>query len=449
MAQQSIFQEFIDKIWPKLNLYISEKTNGTNRELTYLHKQRLTPVYSPDQKYEISSVNNRRVAADMVAMDSPLPIKKRSKVASSNGTLPKIGMRKNMNETDINQVNIMRNQMESMPEGSNNRKQRYQQILRRLANDGEACSVGIDERNEFNYLYGISNGIVLVEVMNDDENGNSGIGMRVNYGYLASNLLKPIVANEVTGDDFENVQTKADALGITIQTAMVSKSLLNQIRKSRWARELAADYKEQPYTDATKLPAPSQKAFLDAFENEYGYSMIVVDRSILLEKNGKDIPVKPFNPNRIIFLPNASIDGSLVYGTLAEATAPADGVTYTTVDEYKLISRQRTNEPSLLESTKGQAMVLPVIEDVESIIVLDTSKSVELDASDSTEEGAVDAKITINGKAYTRESVVSALDSLGIKVRANSKDETVIKHINSLSDEDTEKLMAALIEATE
>lgn len=445
MAQESIFQDFIDKIWPKLNLYISEKTNGSNRELTYLHKQRLNPVYSPDQKYETSSANTRLVAADMVAMDSALPLKKRSTVKSSNGNLPKVGMKKALKETDINNLNIMRAQMESMPEGSNQRKQKYQQILKKIADDGNSCSVGIDERNEFNYLYGISNGIVLVEVEEDSE--NTGVGMRVNYGYPASNIFATEVKGEVNGDDIEKVITKADSIGVTIQVAMISKTLLTKIRRSRWARELAADFKEQVYNDATKLPVPTQKTFIDAFENEYNFSFIVIDRSILLEKNGKDYPIKPFNPNRIVFLPNANTDGSLVWGTLAEATNPSKSVSYTTVDEYKLISRTRLTEPSLVELTKGQALVLPVIEDAESIFVLDVEKSVELDDSDATEEGEVDETITINGQAYTKSAVIAALDALGVSVKATAKDSTVIKHINALSDEDTEKLMAAIADA--
>lgn len=445
MAQQSIYQEFIDRLWPQLNLYISEKTNGSDRELTYLHKQRLAAVYSPDQKWETSSANTRFVAADMVAMDSPLPLKKRSTVASANGNLPKIGMKKQMTETDINNLNIMRAQMEAMPDGSSQRKQRYQQILKRIADDANACSVGIDERNEYNYLYGISNGIVLVEVM--DDNGNTGIGMRVNYGYPAENIFRTAVKGEIDGDDIEKVISKADAKGVTIQKAMISKTLLTKIRRTRWARELAADFKEQVYTDSTKLPVPTQKTFVEAFENEYNFGFIIVDRSILMEKNGKDFPVKPFNPNRIVFLPNATSDGSLVWGTLAESTNPSDAVTYSTVDEYKLISRTRLTEPSLMELTKGQAIVLPVIEDVDSIFVLDMEKSVELDESDATEAGGSDATITINGKAYNKEAVINALVNLGVDIKTTARDATVIKRINELSDADASSLMEAIADS--
>lgn len=439
----SIFSEFIDQLWPKLNLYVKEKTNGSSRELTYLHKQRLTPVYSPDQKWEGTSANTRYVAADMVSLDSPLPIKKRGSISKANGTLPKIGMTKKMSETDINNINIMQAQLNMMPDGSTQAKQKKQQILTRLANDGEACSRGIDERNEFNYLYGISNGVVLIPADKDDDE-NTGLGLRVNYGYPASNIFNTEVKDEINGDDIEKVIEKADVKGDTPAVAMLSKTLLNKIRKTRWARQFSADYKEQIYTDDSKLPVPSVKTFTEAWENEFGFPLLVVDRTVLTEKNGKDLPVKPFNQNRIVFLPDAANDGSLVWGTLAEATNPVEGVNYSTIEEYKLVSRYRVTEPAFAEITKGQAIVLPVIENVESIYVLDITGGVELDESDSSDEGSVDDKITIAGTAYTKSAVIDALKSLGVSVRANTPDDTVIKKINSLSDEETEKLMEAI-----
>lgn len=72
----------------------------------------------------------------------------------------------------------------------------------------------------------------------------------------------------------------------------------------------------------------------------------------------------------------------------------------------RLISRLCVTEPSLTEVTKGQALVLPVIEDVDAIYVLDFSKAVESDPSDATDEGAVDTNITISGTQYQKAAVI-------------------------------------------
>lgn len=444
MPQPSIFQRYIEQFMPMLGLYVTEKVNGKKeKQRTYLHKERLERVYSPDQKWEGTSANTRYVAADYVALDSPLPLKKRGSISSSNGKLPKVGLRRPMNETDINNINIMNAQLAQLENGSEAYKQKKRQIIKKLADDPTFCAIGIDERNEFTYLFGISNGIALVQGDENDDQ-STGIGMRVNYGYKDSNIFRTAVKDDCDSDDFQKILNKADVDGNTIAVAMVSKSRLDKIRKTRWARELAADYKEQTYSDSIKLPVPTVKTFTEAFENEYGFGFIIVDRSILCEKNGRDVPVKPFNPNRIVFLPNADTDGSLVYGTLAEMTNPAEGVNYSTIDEYKLISRLRVTEPTFAEITKGQAMVLPVIEDVDAIYVLDFSGQVELDESDSTATGEVDEKITIAGKAYNKSAVITALNNLGIGVKDSSKDSTIIKHINTLSDEDNAKLMEAI-----
>ncbi len=445
MAEPSIFKQLVEQFMPMLGLYVTEKVNGqnANNPLTYLHKKRLRLVYSADQKWEGTSANTRFVAADYVSMASPAPLKQRGSVQSSSGKLPKMSISRKMEEPDINTVNIMMNQLDALEakQGPDSAayKQKKRQILKKLIDDPTFCAIGIDERNEMTYLQGISNGIVLVE----DEN-NIGLGLRVNYGYKAGNILHTAKLDECDGDDIQRVVDKVNADGNSIAVAMVSKFRLDKIRRTRWARELAADFKEQVYTDNSTLPVPSQKTFLEAFESEFGFGFIVVNRSIRIEMNGHDKPVKPFNQDRIIFLPNADYDGSLVHGTLAEMTNPAEYVNYSTVDEFKLISRLRITEPSLVELTKGQALVLPVIEDVDGIYVLDFSKAVELDESDSSEDAQVDAKITIEGKTYKKEAVITALKNLGVTVKSNSTDSTIIKKINELTDEDTALLMEAI-----
>lgn len=444
MPQPSIFASMIEQFMPMLGLYVSEKVNGKNeRERTYLHKQRLEKVYSADQKWEGTSANTRYVKADYVSLDSPLPLKRRNQISSSNGKLPKVGVRRELNETDINTINIMNAQLQSLDNGSEAYKTKKRQIIKKLADDPTFCAIAIDEQNEFTYLYGISNGIALVQGDQNDTQ-NVGIGMRVNYGYKDSNIFRTAIPEDCDGDDIQKVVDAANAAGNTIAVAMISKYRLDKIRKTRWARELAADFKEQVYTDNTKLPVPSVKTFTDAFENEYGFNFIIVNRTILCEKNGIDTPVKPFNQDRIVFLPNSSTDGSLVYGTLAEMTNPAENVNYSTLEEYKLISRLRVTEPTFAEVTKGQAMVLPVIEDVDGIYILDFSKSIELDAADEPEDAQIDANITIAGTKYVKADVINALKNLGSDVKSNAKDSTVIKKINELSDEDNAALMEAI-----
>ena len=433
--KESLFIQFISAIWPKLNLYVKEKEAPVKR--SYLHKEMLLPVYSSDQKWEGTSAKTTYVAADMVAMDSPLPIKKRGTLATSNGKLPKVGMKKVLRETEINAINIMKAHYETATTDEA-KKAEKQRILTKLLNDGDACSIGIDEKNEANFLTALSEGVLLVE----DED-NAGTGLRVNFGYLDSNTFGTIVKGHVSYEDIENIRSKADADGNTITTLMIAKSKLNDIRKERWARELVADADDKVYTDETTLKVPSVSKFTQAFQDEFDIEVKVVDRSVIFEKNGQQKSKKPWNADRMVFLCSDTV-GSLVWGTLAEATNPVEGVKYATVDQYKLISKYSTTDP-LRETTNGQSLVLPVIEDVDQIYVLDCSeeKSTEIDKEKEKLDTA-DTFTTINGKKYKKADVIAQLKDLGVKVAKNATDENVISAVNSLSDEQETSLLANL-----
>lgn len=425
--KESLFIEYIKKIFPKLQTII-EKVNGKrNQSLTYLHKTMLRREYSADQKWESASVNTTYVAADMVAMDSPLPPKSRDAVAHANGTLPKVGMKKVLRETQINAINIMKAQGAS-----------FTNIANKLTNDSVACSVGIDEKNEANFLTGLSEGVVVVE----DEN-NTGTGLRIDYGYLPQNCFGVETAGTISSDDIKRVIAKADKDGNAITTIAIALSTYNKMRQEQWAKELAANYRGQTFDSNTKLPVPSATLFDEAFaDDNNGITFLKIDRTVISEKNGKRTPYKPWNANKLVFLTTQEV-GALVWGTLAEATNPVQGVVYSTVDEYKLISKYSKNDP-LQEFTSGQALVLPVIENIDQIYSLDISEAQAVDTSAESSDSS-DEKITIWGQTYTKANFVTeynkiANDNLGAKVL----DADLIAAVNKLSDDKESKLKAAV-----
>lgn len=448
--QESLFIQFIKAIFPKLSLYVKEKETPKNR--TYLHKTMLREVYSADQKWEGSSANTTYVAADIVDMDSPLPLKKRGTIATSNGRIPKIGMKKMLVESDINAINIMKAQYNNLTlqaqnqesaglveqatttrEAANTAKAR---IINKLMNDGVACSVGIDEIDEKNFLEALSNGVIAVE----DED-NSGKAVRFNYGYMSENMFKTATKDHTSREDFDRVFDKANTDNNTIIKVLMAKTMLDAIRKEQWAKELVADFEGKVYTEDSKLKTPTSQAFQEAFNDEFGAEIQVINRTVVIEKNGKRHSVKPWNAQNIIFICNEEV-GSLVWGTLAESTNPVEGVKYSTVDTYKLISKYSKNDPALMEVTSGQALVIPVIEDVDQIYSLTTASeevNTEEEGKDSTDQFT-----TYKGKKYKKADLVNALKVAGQNVKSNSTDETLIKALNSLSDEEEAAVLAKL-----
>jgi len=422
---ESLFAKYIKKFMPKLQRLI-ETTNKKHENLTYLYKEHLRTEYSIDNKWESTTADTTYVAADFVSMDSPLPLKMRDSIATANGKLPKIGISRVLKESDINNLRIMEAQSGNAP-----------LIARKLANDPVACSNGIDERNEYNFLYGFSRGYVAIK---DEDNPNA--LLRLNFRYFDKNTFYATEKGEVSLGDIKAVLDQAEENGDIITKIWLSKATYDKLRQTREAKELVANYNGQVYTDNTPLPVPIATKFDEAFADETGgVEFVKVNRSIIMEKNGKRNSEKPWDDNRIIFV-TSDIVGTLVYGRLAEQDNPVEGVIYQTVDSYKLIARFRETNP-LRETTTGQAMVAPVIENVDQLYVLDLSKSAEVDNTAEAADTA-DEKVTVNNVTYTKAAFVPILNSIaGTKLTATSTDAAIIKAVNKLN---AEKL-AELVEA--
>lgn len=426
---ESLFHAYIAKFFPKLQMFI-EKVNGKrNGNLTYLHKDTniLRREYSPDNKWESGSVDTRYVAADFVAMDSELPIKSRDTIAAANGKIPKSGMKRVMKESDITNINIMKAQGATP-----------QRIAQKLANDPVACNIGLDEKNEYNFLFGFSNGYVAVK---DEDKPNA--LMRVTYGYLPENCFGVETKDILTLDDIKRVISLADANGDSIIQIWIAKSAYDALRQTRGARELVATYDGRIYTDDSNLPVPTSTKFNEAFaDDNNGITFRVIDRSVILEKDGKKTSVKPWNANKLIFTCNTMV-GALVYGQLAEMTNPVKNVDYQTIDEYKLISKFSTTDP-LTETTAGQQRVLPVIESVDQIYSLDITEAQLVDTSVEASDSD-DTKITIWGQAYTKANFVTEYNKIANdNFSATVADNKLIAAVNKLSDYKENKLKAAV-----
>ena len=423
----SLFIEFITKWFPSLAKMV-EKVNGKrDGKLTYLHKDMLRQEYSADQKWESAAVDTTFVAADIVAMDSELPLKKRDRIEAASGDLPKIGIKMRLGEKQINNLNILKA-----------RGTHYAQIVQKLVNDAVKCVTGIDERNEATFLQGLSEGIVLVK-SDDDDKINIGAGIRVDFRYLEKN--KYGVSKKWRGKDYtpiSDIKRVIEASENNVSIVMMSKETYDLMRKSTEAKELAANYSGILVLENSKLPVPLPDLFNSAFNAETGCTIKIVNRQVKVEINGQVKNIKPWNTNKVIFLPSEQV-GALVYGTLAEETNPVNGVNYQKANPYVLVSKYSKNDP-LQEFTSAQAICLPIIENVDQIFQMDITEALKV--ADNEIEG--DANITLWEQVYVKATVITALKELGVAVGSGISDASLIKRINGLNAEQKEKLQEAL-----
>ncbi len=422
----TLFPEYVSKWFRAITKRITETINGSKEAPKYLFQSMLRKEYSPDLKWEQTNIDKSIVAADIVSMDSELPLKKRDSLGRASGDLPKSGMKLIKGEKDISNINIMR------ARGANET-----QIVQKIFNDVPKCVSGIYERMEYVFLKGLSTGMGLVP-----DSDNVGTGIRIKYNYLDKNKFGVTVKWGEEGyaplSDISRVLETASAAGHTIIKIMLSRAAFNKIRTSQQGKELAANFAGQVIISAATLPTPTPEKFKDAFRDEYGVELETVDRSVRIEKNGKQTPVKPFAENALVFLTTDQV-GTLFYGTLAEETNPVKSVEYQKVDDYILVSKYSKNDP-LQEFTSSQALVVPIIENVEEIYLLDTDDAQPVNPAET--EG--DANITVYDKKYVKAEVINVMKGAGIKVAVNISDAKLIEKINTLSAEDEAKVKAAI-----
>lgn len=356
--EQSQFAEWLALYFPGITLRVTETFNDEKRVPSYLYRRFLRKDFSLDGKWESLTVNNSLVAADIIAMDSSIPLKKRPSLGRASGDIPKMGLELAIREQQLTELNTL------VALGRN------QEAIRRLFNDVPLVIGGQYERLEAMFLEGLSTGIVEVE---DTE--TVGTGVRIDYGYLTGNKFESETAwsnpasTPIT--DMQQAFDKAEADGNTISTIFMDKTTLNNIAKTSEGKSI---YAAAFGIYGATVPVPTEEQMMSALRSQFGNGIefVIVNRSVRLQRNGVNTTVKPWKTGSVVFTTGTDL-GNFVHARLAEMDSPVAGVAYQVVDDFILVSKFRTNRPSLAEWTNSQARVLPVINNVTDIYTLDST----------------------------------------------------------------------------
>lgn len=353
--EQSLFFQYVQKYFPQLVISIVEKLNDKSQTtLPYLYKNLLSTSYSVDGRWESISGEYNRVAADVVAMDSPLPLKSRDALSRASGNIPKVGMELFLNEKQMNDIDAM------MAQGIN-----ISTIVQKIFEDTPRVITGVYERMEAMFLEGLSTGVALAD------SNNAGAGVRIDYGYLDSHKFGVAAewASATTAhamDDIEKVIKKATEDGNRIVKAYADRYWFDNFCKNEQARQQFAFVQGFVGNNVPNLTVEQASA---ALQNKFGFNVELVDRAVKTEKNGVKTVTRPWAEGTIVFVCDEQV-GNLVWTRSAEMNHPVQGVSYETADEYILVSKYRVNRPSLREYTASQARVLPVISNPDRIYTL-------------------------------------------------------------------------------
>lgn len=438
---KSEFYSFVQRYLPKFDNLIEKINEKRAKTLTYWYKDMLRIEFSDDGKWSSGSVNTTYVAADLVDIDSPLPVKKRDRVQVSNGDLPMFGMKLAL---VASQIKTIRNMVRRNIIGA--------ALQQKLMNDKVRCTIGIQEAMEKAFLEALSRGAT---VMRDET--HEGLGLRLNFNYLPENQYvpetnwavvdnpdKPTALTPVEGSkplsDMVRVLTEHPDITLII----ISNEAFEILRKSDEAKELVAKGSNTTIADINTIVTPTSSTFQAEFEKEYKVTIKIDKRIVRIETpDGVRHKTRPFDITKVVFLTSDQV-GALVYTDLPEddANDQVEGVQYQKPFIYALMSMWKDNDP-LREFTSIEAESAPIIENVDEIYRLDITGALEVDTTAEATD-TDDSKTTIWGTAYAKTAIVSALKLLGISTTVTAKDATILKYVNSLNAEKQEDLKTIL-----
>lgn len=402
---------------------IVETVNGSKEAPVYLFKAFLKKEESTDLKWGSLSSNNTIVAADVVSMDSELPLKKRDSIQKATGDLPKMGMKKYLNERQLQELDIL-----SKKDG------KEQSLIKKLFADPKAVYVGVLETIEFMFLQALSSGITVISDAN-----NVGLGIRVDFGVPESNKFGAEVIwtdpiNSVPIDDIVRIKKVARSKGDILKHIFMDDYAFNNFKKSKQVKESYAFY--VGFTGST-IPVPNLIKVNEMLKADIGVEIIIIDRVTRVEKDGVQTIVTPWTEGAVTFTTTTDL-GTYTHGDVAEMNHPVKDVEYETVDGFVLVSKYRKNDP-VREFTSSQANVLPVLDNVASLYMMDSK---EAETIEGQTEG--DANIDIFGQTLVKQDVIDALIVIGFNTTNTISDDGLIRKVNGLSDEDEAALKTEL-----
>jgi len=361
MAQeQTLYPEYTKRFFPQLVVSIVEYLNEKrNQNETFLYKSLLTPTFTNDGRWASITGKYTHVAADVVALDSELPLKSRGTLEVASGDMPKIGMKLYLTEKQMKEIDSMIAQNMSV-----------EAIVRKIFDDVKTCIAGVQSRIEDIFLSELSTGVGLTT-------RNNGTGVRIDVKYHDDNKFgvaqlwdaNPTTANAL--DDIEKVFEKAQDDENIITDVWADDVWLKALYKNIQAKQ---QYAFNQGFVGSNIPVLNFDQLASVIASKWGATLHRVNKRVKTELDGDKKNHNPWKAGVAAFTCDNRL-GDLIWTNCAEATRPVAGVAYQTADQYILVSKYSTNDP-LREFTSSQAMVVPVLNNVDRIYLLDSKEVV-------------------------------------------------------------------------
>lgn len=300
------------------------------------------------------------VIADVISFDASAPEKTREVVSKMSGDIPKIAVKRGMNESDYQEYkNLERDaqgdadQMELLNLSFKDQDFVYNAVRGRV----EWWCMQYLSRAGFNLSAQNNNGIVTTEF--------------VGCGMPASNKMKSSAdwASSSTADglqDIENVLAAASAKGVNIRYIVMLTSDFTLLKKQK-----ATIDKIKGWINQTSKVVITKKVINEYLaEQEYPAQIVTINPAVRIEDaNHKRTTVCPWKKRRICFLEDLNV-GNIQHGPImAENSESLKKKAIMVKKDFILVTKFSTEEP-FKEWTKAEANAIPVVNDPEALYIM-------------------------------------------------------------------------------
>lgn len=361
----TLFLQWVQQYYPGLVTRIVQRYNDQSNPLvaqSYSYRRFLTKRMSLDGKWETLNVNNSLVAADIIALDSSIPLKIRPTLGRASGDIPKLGLEFHKHEKQLTDLQSLIARLRGTGANAD------AQIAAAIMDDLPMAIGGQYERLEAMFLEGLSCGYVVV-----DDSETVGTAVRINYGYRPENSFTSTLPwSNVSSTPFSDMQRMIDFAsyqGDNIMMLMMDRVTFNNIAKTNEGKAIYAAYAGFP---GTTQPIPTLSQINPALQDRYGFAIEIVDRTVRIQANGQSTMQRPWKAGAVVGITTMDV-GSYVWSRLAEQDIPVAGVNYAVADDFILTSKYSLNRPSLMEVTNSQSRVVPVIDNPFQIYTMDST----------------------------------------------------------------------------
>jgi len=328
--------------------------------LQKLYWQQFFPLkYTTQLTWEsLAGSGGNPVMADVIEYNSSAPLKSRRVITKTTGDIPKIALKRQMDEKDMNDYNILK----ALSTGDANRSA----LLDLVFNDIDFCYTGVMARTEYLAMQALSYGSISLTTSN-----NNGIVTEVacDFGIPTGNKTAAAqlwsVASGTPMTDIRNLTDNARASGFPLEYMCMDRTAFTRLQASTQVQEEWAVLR-----NTTTKATPTFADLNNLFESRLLPKIILVDSNVRFENELHALSnVAAWKNGYVTFIPDIKV-GNILHGPIAEETSESISKKAIQVKrDHILISKWAELEP-FGEFTKGQANAFPRFTDVDGIFIM-------------------------------------------------------------------------------